>query len=390
MNNSLPLYYRVSLRHISYDMQQKKAAKSIKKLAQKLVNSAAEYDLQKARQFENIPFAGKRPLKAATNPYFIARSTIGYEWSDPKEPSPADDYNQGYRTTFSGIPYKIDEKGYPVNPYTSYDKRPGRGILALWGPSQTVTNGVVSIQNNLLNVYGIVRRDDLKNALSGGYTKDLKFNTGQDLTGPVIYKSQTDEFFEEMISGSVTLLDEYRDLARQQTERRIEQINQNRTREELPELSEKEIQKVQRHVITEKKLDQVRENDSALLAQLNDRFATSKICYAGPMVASKANRRNGWVETYLSWFEMNKEDWEAINSQCQQNYKFQAGDDAQQAGIYEISPNLIENSSGSHSSYLGYIMASYLLHAKDISKDIEKQANDITSFYTKDKVRLIA
>jgi hypothetical protein len=208
-----------------------------------------------------------------------------------------------------------------------------------------------------LHTLGIIRGDDGKKALCGGYT-----TFEQSLVGDYPYTqhdvtySQAHEFFEEMVSGSVKLTPEYLANLNNIIQQKIiirEYIEQTK-------ICDHELAVIKRQTETELKVKQVQEKDPAFLETIQQAFNHAIPCFAGPVLASTRNTNNAWMETHLSWIELTEAKWQAWQKDSTFKYDFAAGDDAQAVLWHEITPQLIKDATPSHGAFFSFLLASYM------------------------------
>ena len=192
----------------------------ITQLAADLIEGAKKRDLGKSANL-GISALYKGIMRDKNNPpEYNDPSIIGADWADDEaQPlKPGEQWNKHRRATNTGTEYDFDATGRPVNPYHETGLT-GRGCLGAYGPNHAVDNGAVVIEadeNGVETMYalGIIRKHDKGDvpAFAGGFAK---YNVQPDgsyvLDRDTVIDSQTEEFFEEMVSGSVELLSTYED-----------------------------------------------------------------------------------------------------------------------------------------------------------------------------------
>lgn len=355
-----------------------------------MVEYAKRYDIEQALSALEQPYQGKTGRDFINPRFFTDMSVVGQVWADSMDnPLPVKDaWNRRNRGMNDGTQYELDEKGLPRFPYMNFGVG-GQGILGRFGPNHAVDMGIVRIMDNgrgqkTLHVLGIVREDDNKKALCGGFTVFDKAENGSlRYNKEAMINSQTMEFFEEMVSGSVTLLPEYKGHIAKEVECKIAALEMAR---KIPvEEDEKEV--IRKQVVAHYKVKQVIEKDPEFLARIKQEFAAAPSCFAGSILASTRNTNNAWMETRLSWFEMDDAKWQAIKGDNKFGYDFVAGDDAGGVMWHEITPETLENTTGGHAALMTYILASYAARTvagkRELSPDITRQLDDVLEHFVR-------
>lgn len=282
-------------------------------------------------------------------------------------------WNEGRRSTHTGVHYKLDSDGKPINPYANTGLT-GRGVLAHFGPNHAVDIGTLVIKDDeagkpAIYALGITRKyDNDAKAFAGGFLKyPENEGGGYPIDSETLTRSRTEEFFEEMISGSVELLPEYQEKADLLID------------DEMPEMKKAEI-------ITSLKLEQVEEHDIGFLQRLYDFLAQGRECFAGPILNDPRSTNQSWIESQLSWVVMDDEAWEEIRgSNPKFDYRFMAGDDASAVQPHKLDVALVDNAYASHGPMFAFMAASYL--ADCVNNDIElpptilKQFEELSEYY---------
>lgn len=304
--------------------------------------------------------------------YYEHDSLINQPWADnPASPlEQGEQWNKGKRIANGGIQYNLDNKGYPVNPHLNYGIE-GRGMIGRYGPNHAVDLGILQIRPNqqgqlTLHALGIIRKDSNRPALCGGFTNFEKDDRGNTTyTKKTMVDTQASEFFEELVSGSVTLLPEYS----LNLEEEIQAELQKRIKDQQRALSEKESDMIRNQISTHRKLIQVETEDPQFLQNVRDAFNNAHECYTGPVLSSGRNTNNAWMETRLSWFSLDDGQWDQIKGEDKFGYDFIAGDDAASVLWHEITPDLIDTAD-SHGALFCYLMGSYLMTTQHKNPEI--------------------
>ncbi len=352
------------------------------KLAQNLVQSAKLFDLSHALNL-NINLED-RPLS------YTSESVFGAPWADDeKHPlESGEKWNHGRRATNTGLKYTFNPFGLAVNPYIDTGVN-GRGGLGRYGPNHTVDNGILTIKKNEngdpeLYALCILRKlDGDVPAFAGGFAEYGRYEDGSyHFNKAAETWTRTKEFFEEMISGSISLLPEYQPLLDGAIEKELNTRTQARGGRKI---SESQTNEISEQVETALKLKQIEEHDPYFLKRLHEVTASGKECFAGPILQSQRSTNNAWIETQLSWIMMDENIWSYIKGENPVfDYDFSAGDDASGVKLFKIDPWLISNAHGSHGALLAFMSASYLLSMqaqnKEIPVSVIEQLKDLTSF----------
>jgi hypothetical protein len=353
-------------------------------LVSDLIEYTKRYDIQQACQMTTELFAGHLPRDLDTPPSYAHPHLNGQIWADdPNQPlKPGEQWNAGRRAMNIDERYALDQNGLPVNPYLNFGVK-GRGIVGRFGPNHAVDNGVLRIMPDengklALHALGIIRQDDGKPALCGGFSNftrlpDGSYNYGHAET----VQTQTQEFVEELVSGSVALLPDYAEGLDADIAHHIAV----RTRAEGAELNVQQQNVIRNELVTQRRLQQISERDPAFLERIGKAFDTATPCYAGPVLASSRNTNTAWMETRLSWIMLNETDWITIKGDDPFNYDFVAGDDAQQVLWHRIDPKLVKHSTASHGALFSYLLNSYLLTKEQKDDTVLKQAQDLLMFF---------
>lgn len=357
-------------------------------LAVALIEQAKQYDIHQAYHLLEKPFKGKI-LRNFDNPTIFENShLIGQTWADDAVTplKKGETWNAGRRVTNMRIAFAADEDNLPVNPYMRHGVK-GR-IAGLYGPNHAVDIGLLRVMENkegkpALHALGIIRQDNGKPALCGGFTNFTKDEKGIYQYGlPEIANSQTHEFFEELVSGSIDLMPEYAEGLEQEISEHIAELEKKQGKKLLP----RDIQEIANQITTQRKLKQVAIEDPEFLQTMETVFKIATPCYAGPVLSSGRNTDCSWMETYLSSTMLDEQKWAEIKSKGKFDYDFKAGDDARAALWYEIGPDLMGSAMGSHRAFFAYLLSSYLLtqphDEPDILACIKQQAKDVLECLT--------
>lgn len=358
--------YHFSLRPLYFELTKADVMhpdKEAVRVAKALIHQAIKYDQALLQSSLLLPFHGQTERNLQAPVTYSSASILDQPWSDhPDQPLAAGEkWNSGRRATNNGMIYALDENGLPVNPYANYGIKE-RGMIGRYGPNHAVDNGVLRVQRNEKGQYtlfalGITRNDNKQPALCGGFT-----NFEQDASGAYTYsdevrtETQALEFFEEMISGSVTLLPEYTTGLQSEIDHHI----QAREMVQKQPLTEDECNVIRAAITTHRKVLQVTKEDSGFLHRLQQAFAKAQPCYEGPVISSSRNTNSAWMETRLSYFVMDENKWAEIKGTSRFDYTLAAGDDAGQVIWHEITPDLISR-AGSHGAFFSYLLSGYLL-----------------------------
>jgi hypothetical protein len=378
--------YPNSLAALDKDFAEAKAKhpqSDVTKIAGALIEKAKEYDLGKSA---NLGISGRYVgvSRDCDNPVdYTDPSILGADWADhPDSPLRAGEkWNEGRRATKTGTVYDFDEDDRPINPYHDTGLR-GQGCLGAMGPNHTVDNGILVVKpdengDEALYALGILRKfDGDVPAFSGGFAKLKKEADGSfSIDRETIIDSQVEEFFEEMVSGSIDLRPDY-------AARLSEMFNHEVQKREAVSgvvLSDAEKELIHEETETHLKLQQVQDLDPGFMQRLRSIVADGRECFAGPVLSADRATNNAWVETSLSWFVLDDAVWEHIKGDNPVfDYQFTAGDDASGVQMFRIDEELITNAFDSHGAMFTFMVASYLLHeqaqGKQIAPSIKTQA----------------
>ncbi len=355
-----------------------------------VVEYAKHYDIERALSVLEIPYQGKVERDFITPLFFTDMSVIGQVWADSvdKPLPPKDHWNRSNRGMNDRTQYELDENDLPRFPYMNFGIN-GQGILGRFGPNHAVDMGILRVMENgrgqkTLHVLGITREDDGKKALCGGFTVFDKEPNGRLRYGKkAMVNSQTMEFFEEMVSGSVTLLPEYENRIAKDVECKIAGLEV--ARKTAVDEAEKEV--IRKQVIAHYKVKQVIEKDPEFLNRIRQEFDAATPCFAGCILASTRNTNNAWMETRLSWFEMDDAKWNRIKDDDKFGYDFVAGDDAGGVQWHEITPEILADTTAGHAALMTYLLASYaaktVKEKRELSQDITRQVDEVLEYFVR-------
>lgn len=335
--------------------------------AMRIIRAAAHYDLQKNEELDLFfMYEDEGISQDFDNPeYYDHASVKGDNGPDnPKKPlEDGEQWNKGRRATLTGVEYKLDEDGYPINPYQKRGMR-GRGMFWRYGPSIAVDNGAVKFKDGRLHVTGIVRGDSKLPGFAGGYANLQKNEDGEYyIDQEAIIDSQVMEFFEEMVSGSVPL---------EANAQEVEDAYQARlkTFEEKSKkpASEYDQERIRGQVETHFKFEQVKAKDLEFLERLRNVIAQGQECYRGPVLNDNRGTDTSWCESILTWYNFDDEVWDWVRRGDNDQdpiypYEFAAGDDAAGLVLHNINPEFIETACASHGPMAAIMLASYVLDA---------------------------
>lgn len=245
--------------------------------------------------------------------------------------------------------------------------------------------GVLAIQQDetgkpALHAYGIMKGG--RAAFCGGMAEYEKTDeNGFVINHDIWAYNQAKEFFEEMMSGSITLLEPYAS----RLEPAYQAVLTQSTEKNGGELSDTLKEQIKAQIETELKLEQVNEYDPDLLKRIYILFQSATEAYAGPVRSSSRNTDTAWMETYLSWVSMDDSTWEYIRGENPVfDYQLAAGDDADDVVAHRIDRNLMESATGTHSAMFAFMAASFLLHAQKeryvLSPEIIQQMEELAKF----------
>lgn len=340
------------------------------KLADDLIQGALQLDYLKAtrlpvhHKFGNIV---RNPENAV---YFEEAETLKAAWADdPSFPlKEGEMWNKGHRETATGQIYELGEDGKPINPYMATGIK-GRGILGAFGPNHAVDNGMIVIKYDeqgklsIYSVLGILRKyDNNAPALAGGFAK-YKDGDIAALDHDAIAQNQTDEFFEEVISGSIELLPEFQS----QIENRLHIVL-----EPYDKITHEFYEEHEEQVITALKMEQIEKYDPEFLQRLKAHIRSGHECFAGPVLNDPRNTDTAWIESHLFWVVFNDQTWRDIKGNDMFGYKFSGGDDASDIIFHKFDPDTVQNAYASHGPMMCFMAASYVLDAQARGNKIEE------------------
>lgn len=351
-----------ALRKQIQEAQKKYPGTEITKLAQRLVQGAVDLDMAKARglgvngRYSGVVRSSVQPPEY-DHPYL--KTAV---WADNSQCplQPGEQWHKGRRATRTGAVYGFDAQGRPLNPYMNTGLN-GRGCLGQFGPNHAVDNGLVAIRDGKFYIIGITRKhDNDAPALSGGFAK---YDRNYDLDPQTDMISRVEEFFEEMVSDSVQLLPEF--------SVRIPKGN----------LSDHEANDSR---ITALKLEQVRKYDPAFLQRIEDYLRGGVECFSGPVLADGRITNNAWIESRICWTFLDDKTWNGIKGDNKFNYQLSGGDDASSVVWHYFDPAIIRTAYASHGPLMGFMAASFLLHAQahhqPLPQTVLKQVRAVADF----------
>lgn len=364
-------------------------------LAKKIVEGAKKLDLLTSQNLGVHPdyqISGELIERNSSNPIeFNHNSIIGAPGAGtPENPLQAgEEWNKGRRLSNTGLRYNFNAHGLPLNPYINAGIT-GRGLLWQYGPNHAVDNGLLITRPNLEGVptlYAIgIHRKDRPNvpSLAGGFAKFNEVNGEYILDHESVIDSRLEEFFEEMISGSVELEPQYADLVESEYEEEIGRRMKSRSEP----LGQDKLDEIHEQTVTHLKMRQVKDLDPEFFARLREVIASGKECFAGPVLNSNRQTNNAWIETRLSWVHLTDENWNYIRGNNPRfNYEFSAGDDADGVHYFEVNRDLIQNANSSHAPLFAFMAASFLLDAQEndiiLDPSIIAQIEDVADFVGK-------
>lgn len=374
-------------------LQQLKRAKQEKPKDELVI--LAEQLIEKAIQFEKNAldlsvakdYVGGVPRNFERANSYTSEFVYGQSWSDSSQ-KPLEyneNWNKGRRVTNTGLNYQLDNENLPVNPYYNYGIK-GQGIIGHFGPNHAVDMGLLCLKQNAQGKYhvhtlGIIRGDDKKAALCGGFTTFPRNQSGEYIyTRHEVAYSQAHEFFEELVSGSVELLPKYK----QGLQEEIEKVISEREGIVGHSLNESERKRIANETVTFRKLEQVYECDRNFLNNIQLAFENAHDCFAGPVLSSTRNTNAAWMETRLSWFVLDDSKWQQLKGEDRFKYEIVAGDDAQGALWHDLAPETLQNATPGHVSLFSYLLSAYMITEtpaeENLKQDIKEQAKEVLGF----------
>tara|TARA_Y100000296_G_scaffold87245_1_gene131238 strand:- start:260983 stop:262185 length:1203 start_codon:yes stop_codon:yes gene_type:complete len=359
-------------------------------LAERLIIGGQSFDLAKTQTLDMNFRITKIQRNYNQPPNYTHESVLGAPYADDeKQPlAKGEKWNHGRRASNTGLKYTFNASGHPVNPFmnTGLD---GRGVLGQFGPNHAVDNGILRIKENAdgkttLHAFGILRKfDNDAPALSGGFAKYSCSATGAYIFDrDAMIDTQSEELFEEMISGSIALVSPYKERLKSAIQDEYDTRMKGRNGQPLSHHQKDEIAE---QVETALKLDQVNALDPDFMIRLREVVAKGHSCFAGPMLNDNRNTNNAWIETRLSWFMMDDATWAYVKGPSPVfPYAFSAGDDASGVVEHEITPQLIKDAFASHGALFTFLAASYLLKTQQdgqqVGTDIITQLSEVADY----------
>lgn len=330
-------------------------------LAADLIAAAQRFDVALTQKL-GVNFRFRSAVRDAAAPVEIRHeSVIGKDWADdPAHPlQKGEAWNAGRRATLTGAQYALDAKGWPLSPYLNAGLT-GQGVLGQFGPNHAVDNGILQARADGLYALGIIRKyDDNAPAFAGGFAKYKKdAQGGYILDADAIVTSKAEEFFEEMVSGSIDLLPEYEARLAPMLDKTMADLAAARGKP----VGAVEWAEITAQVETELKLEQVEHLDPGFMRRLKDVLSKGRECFAGPLLNDNRTTNNAWIETQLSWIELDTATWDYIKGPAPRfAYDLCAGDDAAGVVWHRIDGDLMEKAFASHGPMFAFMAASYLV-----------------------------
>lgn len=381
--------YPNSLQALNADL--KKAPESkITHLAIELIERAKYFDISHAQNIRAYPqyiINGELIKRDKDNPVeYTHPSVLGSPGSDTKEKPLGDDekWNKGRRATNTGATYIISKDGRPTHPYLEKTGITGQGTLWQYGPNHAIDNGILTIEKDnygipTLYTIGINRKDSPDRAsLSGGFVKfEIDEHNNYIINKEAIINSKAEEFFEEMLSGSVTLREEYEDKVYKLFHDTVMQRMEERT----SSIDFEKLEVIKEQSTTHVKMEQAMNDNPELMPRLKETFAEAKECFAGPILNAGRTTDNSWIESRLSWIFLSNAKWDHIIGSSV--LRLSAGDDADSLRFDKIDANLIKNSDTSHTAMFAFMTASFLLDSQEKGRKLHpciiQQAEDMSN-----------
>jgi len=381
--------YPNSLQALEKDLANAKDSE-ITKLAIELIERAKQYDIMSTYDLQTYPqyiINGEVITRNRQNPVeYTHQSVLGAPGSDniDRPIRAGEEWNKGRRATSTSAIYTIGKDGRPINPYFPEGTGiTGQGLLWQYGPNHAIDNGFITIENDkdripTLYTIGINRKDSPdKASFSGGFVKFEKDEKGlYIINDKALINSKAEEFFEEMLSGSVTLRYEYEVLFPRMFGNAIMKRMENRTEA----ISREKLEVIEEQIKTELKMEQTEHDFPDFFPRLRTVFARAKECFSGPILNAGRSTDNSWIESKLSWIFLSKERKKYIIGNT--GLDFAAGDDAGKVRKFKIDSNLIKDSNVSHTAMFAFMTASFLLDSqhkhRDLHPHIIEQAQDIS------------
>lgn len=343
-------------------------------LVKAMIDGAVKVDLKKVEGLGVHPKLGDVKRDLENPPLVNSPSILGASWADDENNplKPGEKWNEGRRASNTGVQYAFNEHGHPVNPFFNAGIN-GRGVLGSFGPNHAVDNGVLIVKEEegkpVLYAQGIYRKDvgAKTPALAGGFAKYTKTDDGAyvfDRAAVVV--TQMEELFEEMISGSIPLLPEYQAMVEPMF---AAELNARHTAGAI--MNDAHREEVKEQIKTALKMKQVQDIDPGFLHRLYAHIANGHECFAGPVLGGNRTTNNAWIESRMSWFLFDDKTWEQIRGPNPAfDYRFAAGDDAEDIALLRLDGDLIRNAFDSHGPMFVFMTASYLLHQQEQGVEI--------------------
>ena len=364
-------------------------------MAQKIIEGCKAMDLQTSKELDvhkDYKKNGQLIKRNLQNPVEFNHDSVvgapGATWAAVPLLE-GEKWNEDRRRSNTGLKYDFNAQGLPQNPFLNTGLL-GQGLLWHYGPNHAVDNGILVTRKDekdleTLYAVGIHRMDGPgKPALSGGFLTSKQIEGRYVLNLEAAIDSRVQEFFEELISGSITLLPEYQNRLDPEY---AQEVAQRMTKRSRP-LEQSKLDEIYEQTITRLKMEQVEALDSDFFVRLRQVVAKGEECFAGPVLNSARATNNAWIETRLSWVHLTDEKWQFVKGDNPPfDYQFSSGDDAQSVHYFEIGADLIRESNNSHAPLFGFMAASYLLHAQEngqhIPDNIMAQMQDMMTYLDK-------
>jgi len=351
-------------------------------LAREIIERAKECDMLSTSSlpvYTQYTINDKVISRNRENPIeYTHQSVLGAPGADTAEKPLGDGeiWNKDRRATSTGAIYQIGEDGRPINPYHKTGIT-GQGLLWQYGPNHAVDIGVIVTKNDengvpTLYTEGIRRKDSMHQAsFAGGF---LKYEQGYKADKETVLNSRVEEFFEEMLSGSIELLPEYQERVNYEFGAEVLRRMEKRT----SAISEEKLKVIKEQIVTKLKMDQTKDKDPELFPRLKEVFSEAKECYAGPILNAGRSTDNSWIESNLAWIHLTDQKMNYIKGK--NSMELSAGDDAGAVVEFKVDDKLIANSSRSHRAMFAFMTASFLLDSQEKGQKIDK--NIIKQLYS--------
>ncbi|MEM7618278.1 MAG: hypothetical protein AAF244_02725, partial [Pseudomonadota bacterium] len=201
-----------------------------------------------------------------------------------------------------------------------------------------------------------------------GFVKYKKIDGEYIENDSVILASRVEEFFEELVSGSIELPDGFKENVEAEYQLEISS-RKLRSGEALKKDKKDEIYG---QVETYYKMRLVREKDPEFFKRLVEVLKEARECYAGPVLNSNRATDNAWIETRMFWTHLTEDKWEYIKGENPAfDYALAAGDDADGVHYFEMDWKLIHDANASHAPLFAFMAASYLLDTQEKGQELD-------------------